>query len=87
MLVGEADELRRLLVGSEAEEIDEGSARRIAERLARCWGASLLLSRGDQTVAGAYLGSRLGGDHGSHLGTLGPGVDVGAIAKRTVPTL
>ncbi|MFQ5558232.1 MAG: acyl-CoA dehydrogenase family protein, partial [Acidimicrobiales bacterium] len=65
----------------------EARARRLIERLGRCWAGSLVVSQCDATVADAFVRSRLGGDWGAMFGTLPPAADLGAIARRAVPTL
>lgn len=64
---------------------DEGAARRLIERMAVTWGASLLVRHGDPDVAAAYVSSRLGGDWGSEFGTLASSVATADIARRAVP--
>ena len=64
---------------------EEGTARRLIERMAVAWGATLLVRHGDPDVASAYVASRLGGDWGSEFGTLGAAGDAAAIARRAVP--
>ena len=68
-----------------AEAADEAAARRIVERLARCWAASLLVRHGHEAVGDAYVASRLGGDWGSLFGTLRPDASLASIARRAVP--
>ena len=75
----ELDRLREMLAG----DTDERDARRLAEQLATCWGASLCL-RHEPVIADAYVRSRLDRDHGAELGTLPRGVDAAAIAGRAV---
>ena len=67
-----------------ASPIDEVDARRVAEHLAVCWGASLCL-RHEPVIADAYIRSRLDDDWGSELGTLDRSIDVAAIAGRALP--
>jgi putative acyl-CoA dehydrogenase len=59
-------------------------ARRIAEQLAMLLQAALLLRRGPQPVADAFVASRLVGDWGVAYGTLPGGVDTAAILDRAV---
>jgi putative acyl-CoA dehydrogenase len=63
----------------------EFEARRIVERLAITWAATLLALHGDEATFEAYVASRIGGDHGSLYGTLPWGAAVTDIAKRAVP--
>ena len=65
----------------------EANSRRLIERLAVAWSSALLIAHGNQSVADAYLRSRLGGDHGSQLGTLPTDCDLAGIAQRAVPSL
>ncbi len=78
------DHMLRLLRDTLAAPTDEVHARRLVEQLAVCWGASLCL-RHEPEIADAYVRSRLDGDWGSELGTLGSQIDVDAIARRAVP--
>ncbi len=70
------------LVGGPHHEVE---ARRLVERLAVVWSATLLARHGDPSVADAYLGSRLDGGRWQEFGTLDPEAPVGAIANRAVP--
>ncbi|HLU32270.1 MAG TPA: acyl-CoA dehydrogenase family protein [Acidimicrobiia bacterium] len=65
----------------------EAQARRITERLAIAVQASLLIERADAAVAGAFLDSRVAGDHGSFFGSQPPGPDVPRIVSMAVPEL
>jgi putative acyl-CoA dehydrogenase len=65
----------------------EGQARRFVERLAVMLAASLMLRHEAPGIADAYIASRLSGDWGSAFGTLGAGIDAGAIARMAVPPL
>jgi len=67
-----------------ATATDEVGARRLVEQLATTWGAALCLQH-EPVIADAYVRSRLEGDHGAELGTLGSDVDVATIAKRALP--
>ena len=58
-------------------------ARRIAGLLALCLQGSLLLRHAPAAVADAFCASRLGGDAGTVLGTLPPGVAVTRIVARS----
>jgi putative acyl-CoA dehydrogenase len=77
----ELDQLRQLVTRPNLEERD---ARRLVERLAVCWGASLCL-RHEPSIADAYVRSRLDGDWGTEFGTLCSQVDVDLIARRAIP--
>lgn len=70
---------------AEAMGGDESQARRLVERLATCWAATLLVSHGDESVADAYVRSRLDGDWGTLFGTLPTHADLRGIAQRAVP--
>ena len=63
----------------------EARARRVVEAMALTFQGSLLVRYGHPAVAEAFLASRLSGDEGLALGTLPPGVDVGAIVARALP--
>jgi putative acyl-CoA dehydrogenase len=67
-----------------ANPVDEADARRLVERLALCWGASLCL-RHEPEIADAYIRSRLDGDWGSEFGTLSSNVNLGCISRRACP--
>jgi putative acyl-CoA dehydrogenase len=64
----------------------EARARRVVERMALVLQASLLVRHAPATVAGAFVSSRLEGDHGLAFGTLPPGTDFAAIVERARPT-
>ena len=66
-------------------EDPEGGARRLVETMATTWGATLAVRHGDERVARAYIASRIERDHGALFGTLGPGLDLAALARRAVP--
>jgi putative acyl-CoA dehydrogenase len=63
----------------------EARARRLVEAMALALQGSLLVRFGHPAVAEAFLASRLAGGEGLALGTLPPGVDVGAIVERALP--
>jgi putative acyl-CoA dehydrogenase len=63
----------------------EYRARRVVERMAMAFQASLLVRHGDPAVADAFCASRLGGDRGRALGTLPRGVDAVRIVERHRP--
>ncbi len=65
----------------------EAGARRLAERMAEVWAASLLVRSGDESVAGTFVRSRLAGAHGTGLGTLPADAPVETIARRAVPSV
>jgi putative acyl-CoA dehydrogenase len=79
-----AGELREELAHLDAIE---SRARRLVEWMALVLQGSLLVRFGDQAVADAYCGSRLGGDGGRAFGTLPPGVDFRRIVERHTPAL
>jgi putative acyl-CoA dehydrogenase len=60
----------------------ERTARRLAERLALCLSASLMLKHAPEAVADAFLNSRLEKDWGNAFGTLPAGSDFTAIIAR-----
>jgi putative acyl-CoA dehydrogenase len=64
---------------------DESTSRRLTERLAVTWAASLLGSHAPAEVSEAYLDSRLSANHGSLLGTLDSRLAIRAVADRAVP--
>jgi putative acyl-CoA dehydrogenase len=72
----------------ELEDTDaiETRARRIVERLATVFQASLLLRHAPATLADAFCASRLAGDAGRAFGTLPPGIDARSIVERARPT-
>ncbi|RFC70789.1 acyl-CoA dehydrogenase family protein [Streptomyces sp. AcE210] len=72
-------ELRKDL--SDADHL-EFQARRIVERMALVFQASLLVRHGTPEVADAFTASRLGGAWGIAFGTLPPQVDTAAILTR-----
>jgi putative acyl-CoA dehydrogenase len=63
---------------------DERQARRLVERLAIVWQASLLARHSPAAVADAFCASRLTPDGGRALGTLPCGVELRAIIERAV---
>ncbi|MBT6492092.1 MAG: isovaleryl-CoA dehydrogenase [Deltaproteobacteria bacterium] len=65
----------------------ESRARRITEKLALLFQASLLVQHTPSPVYHAFCRSRLEGDWGYSLGTLDPGVDQAAILTRAHPEL
>jgi putative acyl-CoA dehydrogenase len=74
-------------VRAELGDLDgiEARARRLVEEMALALQGSLLVRFGHPAVAEAFLASRLAGDEGLALGTLPPGLDVGAIVERALP--
>lgn len=76
----ELDRLKQMLT----TDIQEADARRLVERLALCWGASLCLRHG-QAIADPYIRSRLDRDRGDEFGTLGAGIDLAELARRACP--
>ncbi len=70
-----------------ADELADGAdlelrARRLVERMALAFEASLLLRHAPAAVSDAFVATRLGGDHGGELGTLPRGLDLSAILSR-----
>lgn len=65
--------------------LPEAEARRLVERLAIAWAATLMVQHGEPSVSEAYLMSRVGGDHGSLFGTLPSSCNLDQIARRAVP--
>jgi putative acyl-CoA dehydrogenase len=63
----------------------EARARRVVEKMALAFQGSLLVRHGHPAVAEAFLASRLAGEEGLALGTLPPGIDIGAIVERALP--
>ena len=68
-----------------AQPLSEVTARRIIEKLATTWAATLMVEHGDPSVSDAYLSSRIAGDHGSLFGTLSETCDLDHISRRAVP--
>jgi putative acyl-CoA dehydrogenase len=68
-------------------EAIETRARRIVERMAIAFQASLLIRHGDPAVADAFCVSRLDGDHGAVFGTLPLGTDFRRILERARPQI
>jgi len=65
--------------------LPEVQARRLVERLAIAWAATLMVQHGEPSVSEAYLMSRVGGDHGSLFGTLPSSCNLDHIARRAIP--
>jgi putative acyl-CoA dehydrogenase len=63
----------------------ETRARRLVERLALAFQASLLVRHSPPAVADAFCGARLAGDAGLALGTLAPRADFAEIIERARP--
>ncbi|NVM88063.1 putative acyl-CoA dehydrogenase [Variovorax sp. SG517] len=63
----------------------EAEARRLAQDVALAVQAALLVQTAPAAVAGAFCGSRLGGDWGNAFGTLGAGTDFDSIIQRAQP--
>jgi putative acyl-CoA dehydrogenase len=78
------DRLHETIAGL-AETDAEAEARRLTEQMAVAWAAFLLVTRGDEAVADAFIMSRLDGDWGIQFGTLPPAADLESIALRAVP--
>lgn len=68
-------------------EVDtlEVRARRVVEQLGLALQAALLLQAGNEAVSDAFIGSRIAGDWGAMLGTLGAGVAYSEIIARSTP--
>jgi putative acyl-CoA dehydrogenase len=64
---------------------DEGSARRLVERLALCLAGSLVVRHSPAPVADAFCATRLGGDGGRAYGTLPRGFDLAEMVERHRP--
>jgi len=78
-------ELALAEVVDELEEVEEGRARYLVERLALALQASLLLRHGSPAVAEAFCATRLERAGGRALGTLPRGVDLRRIFERHRP--
>jgi putative acyl-CoA dehydrogenase len=63
----------------------EFEARRIAERMAIAWSATLLARHGDEGVFEAFAASRLDETHGGLYGTLPKGAPIADLVERAVP--
>ncbi|MFT4287622.1 acyl-CoA dehydrogenase family protein [Nocardioides sp.] len=74
------------LLGSLEPASMEGSARRLAGRMAAVLQGSLLVRFAPPAVADAFVASRLAGRHDGTYGMLA-GADLGAIVERTTPVL
>jgi putative acyl-CoA dehydrogenase len=72
---------------AECADLDqlETRARRLVERLATAFQASLLVRHAPAAVADAFCASRLAGDAGRAFGTLPPGIDATAVVDRARP--
>tara|TARA_B100000287_G_scaffold431645_2_gene489312 strand:+ start:5913 stop:7535 length:1623 start_codon:yes stop_codon:yes gene_type:complete len=68
-----------------AQPLAEVDARRIIEKLATTWAATLMVEHGDPSVSDAYLSSRIAGDHGWLFGTLSESCNLDHISRRAVP--
>ena len=53
--------------------------------MAKLWSSALLVNRGEQIVAEAYISSRLGNDWGNQFGSLSANLALADIAQRAVP--
>lgn len=73
------------LIQARSEEF-EPQARRLAERLALCISASLLIKHAPPAVADAFCSSRLERDWGSNFGTLNQTAHLKEIIERGSPT-
>jgi len=57
----------------------------VVEMLALAMSASLLIRHAPSAVADAFVASRLDGGWSGHFGSLPPGINAGALARRAVP--
>ena len=78
-----AEQLRKELGDVDHLEL---RARRLVERMAILFQASLLLQHSPASVAEAFVVSRVGNDGGRALGTLPPGLNLDQIVERARPT-
>jgi putative acyl-CoA dehydrogenase len=76
------DDLRAEFADTHAIEV---RARRVVEKLALAWQASLLLRHAPHAVGDAFCAARLAGDSGLAFGTLPAGIDFRAIIDRGMP--
>ncbi len=67
------------------ESTPDAGARRLVERLALCFQASLLIRHAPAAVSDAFCASRLERDAGVAFGTLPAGVDTATIVERAAP--
>jgi putative acyl-CoA dehydrogenase len=81
-----AARLRKDLVDVDGTGGGEAAARRLVERMAIVFCASLLVRHAPAAVADAYCLSRLAGDGSAVFGTLPSGVDTRSIIDRARPT-
>jgi putative acyl-CoA dehydrogenase len=63
----------------------EAAARRVVERMAVTWQASILVQHAPHAVSDAFVASRVGGDWGRAFGTLPAGTAFDAIIERATP--
>lgn len=77
-------ELGRLSTAFDDIETLEYRSRFIVERTALMLQASILLRHSDTQIAAAFCRSRLGGEHGLALGTLGADAPVGKLIDRAL---
>jgi putative acyl-CoA dehydrogenase len=77
------------VIRAELQDFDaiETRARRVVEKMALAFQASVLIRHGDAAVTSAFCASRLTGDHGYAFGTLPVGVDSERIIERARPKL
>jgi putative acyl-CoA dehydrogenase len=89
-----APALREPRIAAEAERLardlrdpnmTEARGREVSERMALLWQAALLVAHAPSFVAGAFVSSRIGGESGRTLGTLGSGIDFRPIVERAAP--
>lgn len=79
------DDLRSEL-GADTSTL-ESRARRVVEKMALLFQASLLIRHGDEAVADAFCATRLSGDWGYAFGTLPAHIDTQRIIERHRPIL
>ncbi|MFT6399594.1 MAG: putative acyl-CoA dehydrogenase [Bradymonadia bacterium] len=73
-----------IAVAGDAEHI-EMRARKVVEDLALLIQGALLMENAPEAVSSAFIRSRLGGEHGSALGTLPADVAFDSVIERAVP--
>jgi putative acyl-CoA dehydrogenase len=73
------------VAGLRTMAMDEGQARRVAERMAVVLQASLLVRHSPAEIADGFCATRLAGDWGHTFGTLPTAVDTKAIIERAAP--
>ncbi|MGH3506563.1 MAG: acyl-CoA dehydrogenase family protein [Nocardioidaceae bacterium] len=79
--------VQHVLVGLSDLAQAEGSARRLASRMAACLQGALLVAGDSPEVADLFCASRLGGDWAGTYGTLPLGPELDTVIRRTTPTV